>query len=322
VRIVGTDSASPCIGECLVDKFYQVPFGTDPGYVDKILDVCLKESVDVVFPASHEEGLALARSEQVFAKNGITLAISKADVLERSFNKQVAYQALKQHGLPCPEFRVAKSLGEFEAAASELGIDHKKVVMKPVLSRGGRGARILTKESLAAQFLGEKPGFLETSYDEAVRVLSSLNQDDFPELVLMEHLPGKIYSVDFLCKNGKALIVVPKVRVYGNPSQTIVGAVEKNAYIDGQVEKISQLFGFDYTVNIEFGCNAAGVPLPFDFNPRIAASTAFCSAAGANLIYFALKLALGERVPEVEVKDGVVMIRYFKEHYLGGVFDV
>lgn len=322
VKVVGVDSASPCIGQCLADKFYQVPFGTEPGYVERILEICQKEYVDVIFPASHEEGLALARSEHVFAKNGITLAISKADVLERSFNKQVAYQALKQHGLPCPEFRVAKSVSEFEAAASELGIDHKKVVMKPVLSRGGRGARILTKESLANRFLSEKPGFLETSYDEAVRALSSLNPSAFPELVLMEHLPGKIYSVDFLCKSGKALIVVPKVRVFGNPSQTIVGAVEKNAYIEGQVEKISQLFGFDYTVNIEFGCSEAGVPLPFDFNPRLAASTAFCSAAGANLIYYALKLALGEQVPEVKVKDNVVMIRYFKEHYLGGILDV
>jgi carbamoylphosphate synthase large subunit len=64
------------------------------------------------------------------------------------------------------------------------------------------------------------------------------------------------------------------------------------------------------------GCNDDGVPLPFDFNPRIAASTAFCSAAGANLIYYALKMALGEEVPDVNVKDKVMMLRYFKELYL------
>jgi predicted ATP-grasp superfamily ATP-dependent carboligase len=132
----------------------------------------------------------------------------------------------------------------------------------------------------------------------------------------MEYLPGKIYSVDFLAKNGKALIIVPKIRIYGNPSQTIVGAVEKNDYINQQIEKLSQLFGFDYTVNIELACNADGLPLPFDLNPRIAAYTAFCSAAGANLIYYALKLALGEEVPKVEVKDNVIMIRYYKEQYL------
>jgi hypothetical protein len=63
------------------------------------------------------------------------------------------------------------------------------------------------------------------------------------------------------------------------------------------------------------GCTASGLPLPFDFNPRVAASVAFCSAAGANLIYFALKMALGEEIPKIEVKDGVMMFRYFKELY-------
>lgn len=316
IKVVGTDTTTPCIGQCLADKFYQVPLGTQPGYTEKILEICLKESVDVIFPVSHEEALALVKNEQVFKKNGIVLAISKADVLEKTFNKKIAYQTLKSSGLPCPKFRVVNSLSEFEEAAIELGIDRTKIVMKPVISRGGRGARILTKEKITAYLLNEKPGYLETSYDETVRTLSSIDQETFPELILMEYLPGKIYSVDFLSKDGKALIIVPKIRIYGNPSQTIVGAVEKNGYINEMIEKISQLFGFDYNVNVELGCNIDGLPLPFDFNPRIAASTAFCSAAGANLIYYALKMALGEQVPKVEVKDNVIMIRYYKEQYL------
>ena len=316
IKVVGTDTTTPCIGQCLADKFYQVPLGTQPGYTEKILEICLKESVDVIFPVSHEEALALVKNEQVFKKNGIVLAISKADVLEKTFNKKIAYQTLKSSGLPCPQFRVVNSLSEFEEAAIELGIDRTKIVMKPVISRGGRGARILTKEKITAYLLNEKPGYLETSYDETVRTLSNIDQEAFPELILMEYLPGKIYSVDFLSKDGKALIIVPKIRIYGNPSQTIVGAVEKNEYVNGMIEKISQLFGFDYNVNVELGCNIDGLPLPFDFNPRIAASTAFCSAAGANLIYYALKMALGEQVPKVEVKDNVIMIRYYKEQYL------
>lgn len=243
------------------------------------------------------------------------MAIYKAEVLEKTFNKKSAYQALKDNGLPCSDFRVVNNLGEFESAAKELGIDQKPVVMKPALSRGGRGTRILTKENTVKRLLFDKPRYLETSYDQTVRALSDLGEG-FPELLLMEYLPGKIYSVDFLAKNGEALIIVPKIRLVGNASQTLVGEVEKNEYVNEMIMKISQLFGFDYLVNIELGCNAAGVPLPFDFNPRIAASTAFCSAAGANLIYYALKLALGEQVPKVEVKDKVAMIRYFKEEYI------
>ncbi|MEJ5328357.1 MAG: ATP-grasp domain-containing protein, partial [Candidatus Bathyarchaeia archaeon] len=118
-----------------------------------------------------------------------------------------------------------------------------------------------------------------------------------------------------LAKNGKALVIVPKLRVLGNPSQTIIGLVKKDPYIEEMTAKISQAFGFDYTVNIEMARDDTGAPLPFDFNPRIAASTAFCSAAGANLIYYALKMALGEEIPHIAVKDRVMMIRYFKEYY-------
>lgn len=315
LKIIGTDAVVPCIGQYIVDKFYQTPFGNAVGYVERMLEICLRESVDVVFPASHEEALALARRKIEFQKIGTVLAISSASVLELAFNKKTAYQRLKDSGLPCPDFRVVHSINEFEKAAVELGIAKKKIVMKPVLSRGGRGTRILTKSTFATSILNEKPGSLEANYDETLRALSALDAESFPEIILMEYLPGEIYSVDFLAKDGKALVIVPKLRVLGNPSQTIIGMVKKDTYIEEMTAKISQAFGFDYTVNIEMARSENGVPLPFDFNPRIAASTAFCSAAGANLIYYAVKMALGEKIPHVEVRDRMMMIRYFKEYY-------
>ena len=318
VRIVGTDMIVPCSGQYLTDKFYQVPYGTAPEYVERLMDICSRESVDVVFPASHEEALTLVKNCKVFEDIGTVIAVSRPEVLELAFDKKQAYQRLKDEGLPCPDFRTVRNLRQFEDAAAELGIGERKLVMKPVLTRGGRGARILGKQSTVQSLLNQKPGYLDANYDEIVRTLAELDDKHFPELILMEYLPGTTFSVDFLAKNGKALIVVPKVRIVGTPSQTIVGQVRRNPVVEEMIGKISEAFGFDYTINIEMGCNEEGTPLPFDFNPRIAASVAFCTAAGANLIYFALKMALGESVPQVEVKDKVMMFRYFKELYVSG----
>ena len=99
--------------------------------------------------------------------------------------------------------------------------------------------------------LSEKAGYLDANYDEVVQTLAELGDEQFPELVLMEYLPGIIYSVDFLAKNGRALIIVPKVRLVGNASQTIVGVVRRDAVIEESVASISEVFGFDYNVNIE-----------------------------------------------------------------------
>jgi len=316
IKIVGTDMVTPCVGQIFSDKFYKVPSGNSLDYVKTLVDICVKENVNVVFPASHEEAMALMKENETFENIDVKIACSKSDVLETSFNKDKAYQKLKNSGLPYPEYKTIKSIGEFEEAAAMLGIDHKKVVMKPVLTRGGRGARILTKESTVKKLLYEKPGYLEANYNEMLRTLSSLKGSDFPELILMEYLPGTIYSVDFLAKDGKALIIVPKIRMVGNPSQTLVGRVKRDPIVEESIKNISSVFGFDYNINIEMKCNEQGIPLPFDFNPRIAASVAFCSAAGANLIYYAFKMALGEEIPEVTVKDGVMMLRYYEEVYI------
>lgn len=316
LRIVATDASVPCVGQLLADKFYQVPFGTSPGYLERILDICRQESVEVVLPASHEEALVLTKNREAFENIGTCIAASKFEVLETSFNKLLAFQKLKDFGLPCAQFRVVRNIDEFESAAMDLGIESGKVIMKPVLTRGGRGARILTKENLANTLVSQKAGYLEKNYDEVLQSLSQLRTEDFPELILMEYLPGKIYSVGFLAQNGKALIIVPKVRLVGNASQTIIGVVDRNSVVEESVEQISELFGFDYNINIEMGCRDDGTVLPFDFNPRLGASVAFCSAAGANLIYFALKMALGEEVPRVMVKDKVMMMRYFEEIFV------
>ncbi len=316
IRVVATDASVPCVAQHLADVFYQVPLGSSPGYVEHLLDICKREGVQVVFPASHEEALVVAKNRELFEAAGTIIAISKYSVLELACNKKLAYQKLKDAGLPCPEFYGVKTFAEFEDAASKLGIDSRKVVMKTLVSRGGRGTRVLTKEDTVGLLLNEKPGFIEQNYGVVCQMLRGLDDLHFPELILMEYLPGTIVSVDFLSKAGRALIVVPKIRVFGNASQTLVGRVHRNPLIEESIAKISDVFGFDYNVNIEMAYSSDDVAMPFDFNPRIAASVAFCSAAGANLIYFALKMALGEDVPKVEVKDGVMMLRYFKELYV------
>jgi carbamoyl-phosphate synthase large subunit len=104
LKIVATDATVPCVSQHLADRFYQVPFGSFPDYVERLLDICKRESLDVVFPAFHEEALALANNRELFEAAGTAIAVSKFSVLELACNKKFAYQKLKDAGLPCPEF--------------------------------------------------------------------------------------------------------------------------------------------------------------------------------------------------------------------------
>lgn len=317
VEIIGTDMNEYAIGRHLTEKFYKVPAGDDPIYAEVILGICKGEKINVIFPTSHEEALVLSKNRGLFEDLGTTIATSKYEVLELAFDKAKTYSFLKKHNLLCPEFYVVSSIGEFTNSTEKLGFPEKDVVMKPTLTRGGRGARILTNKNAVEDLLYKKPGSLYVNFHEALKVLENIDEQNFPEIILMEYLPGTYYSVDFLAGNGEALIIVPKTRIVGNPSQTLVGQVKKDDFIEENIRKISKAFGFDYNINIEMKCSEKGIPLPYDINPRVAASVDFCAAAGANLLYYALKMAMGEEMPKViNIKDNLMMIRYLKELYV------
>lgn len=313
VRVVGVDMRESAIGSYMVDKFYVVPPGDSPAYVDKMLDISMSEGVDVILPASHEESLALSEHRRVFEDKGIKIAASDYEVLKIAYNKELCYRFLKEKGLPCLEFYFVGTPEEFKEAAANLGYPEKPVVMKPLMGRGGRGTKILTVSHAKDSLLQDKPGSLEADFEV---IFQTLKDGDFPKLLLTEFLPGEYYSVDILAKDGKALIVVPKVRIEGTPSQTLIGVVRRNPEVEKAAIDICEAFDFSYNVNFEMKYSEEGKPLPYDINPRVAASVAFCTAAGANLLYYAVKLALEEEIPRVEIEDGVRMVRYFKELFI------
>jgi carbamoyl-phosphate synthase large subunit len=174
IRVVATDANVPCVAQHLADVFYQVPFGSSPGYLERLLDICKRESVEVVFPASHEEALVLAKNRELFEEVGAKIAVSKYSVLELACNKKLAYQKLKENGLPCPEFYAVQSFAEFETAATKLGIDNRKVVMKTLVSRGGRGTRILTKAILRICSYMRSRVFLSRTMERFARYCGAL----------------------------------------------------------------------------------------------------------------------------------------------------
>jgi carbamoyl-phosphate synthase large subunit len=75
------------------------------------------------------------------------------------------------------------------------------------------------------------------------------------------------------------------------------------------------VFDFSFMQNYEMKLNERGQPLIYDINPRGGASVALCAAAGVNIPYYAVKMAIGETVPRVDIKDRVKMIRFYDEYY-------
>jgi carbamoyl-phosphate synthase large subunit len=316
IRIIGTDANELGAGAELVDDFFVVPMAGEPEFVDQIMTICEENNVDAVIPASDEEVLRLSSEKEKFEKIGTKLVANDQTVVDKAGDKGKFLQFLSDKNLPCAEFRLPSTITEFRSAVHELGYPEHPVVMKPRLARGNRGMRIIQSDiNKGDLLLNKKSGHPYATLDDIVEALNSPELDSFPEIVAMEFLPGEEYSVDILAENGTPVITVPKKRVETAPGLSVIGEVDLNETIIEQVKNISNEFGFDYNINIQLRESRNGHFYPYEINPRIAASIDAARRAGANLLYFGIKLALEENVPDVDITDGLQMIRYYEEYY-------
>ena len=59
IRVIGVDMNIDKTVYSLVDAIYKVPRATDPYYIDRLLEICKKERVDIVMPFMSAELIAL-----------------------------------------------------------------------------------------------------------------------------------------------------------------------------------------------------------------------------------------------------------------------
>lgn len=316
LHIVGVDMEPEGIGLKIADVFFQVPPRKDPAYLDAILDICKREGVDVYYALGEEEALEASKRRQAFERVG-TKAITPGtpEMLAIATNKCCWHDFFMRKQVPHAHFVNVYSADMISAAAFELGYPQRDVVFKPGVSKGGRGARIITSRDLTQEYYAVASGEPKMSLEAFADMLAPLSSGEFLPLLAMEYLPGTYYSVDVLSQGGQAIYAIPKIRIAGSASNTTVGQVDLDPAAIDLAKTACEVFNFSYLQNYEMKLDSCGRPRIYDINPRGGASVALCAAAGANIAYYAFKMAVGEPVPETEVRDRVKMTRFYDEYY-------
>jgi carbamoyl-phosphate synthase large subunit len=310
VRIVGVDMDPEAYGAALVDEFDTVPAGDDESYVPAMQAIVEREGVDVVLPLTTAELQPLAANRDAF---DATVMVSPTEALAVANDKASLYEFLEVEGFPsAPAFRRVHSEEAFVEAVEALGYPEQPVCFKPPVASGMRGFRVLDERTdRLTRLFEEKPERAVTTLAEVRPVLASA--DSFPELVVMEYLPGQEYSVDVLAMGDEVGPVVPRSRERTRAGITFSGTVERNEALIEQASAISRRLGLEYNVNIQFRYDADGTPKVIEINPRVAGTIVMCVGAGANLPHLGLQHALDNEVPPVDVAWGTRMSRYWTE---------
>lgn len=311
IRIVGVDISNDATIKQMVDVMYQVPGVYEENYIDTLLDICKKESVDIFFPFMDEELELVGNRLEEFQKQNVTVSIASTEVIRTTNNKLKFYQFLKENDISVPEFYQINNYDDYEMACRNLGYPLNKVCVKTVYGSGSRGVRILDEHvDMYRLFVEEKPNcmFLRKEIFDSIIA----GQAQIEPMMAMEYLPGAECSVDVLAQNGKILYMV------GRESNNVLASIPQDSVLKEIPEaydicyKVCDLLKIDGNADFDFKYDKDGKPVLMEVNPRLAATMSVIAVGGVNLPYLRIKQMLGEELPKLDVKYGV----RFKRRYL------
>lgn len=314
ITVIGGDMSSDPTNKYLVDKFYQVPAAKDPKYVDAILDICIKEKVDIFIPQMSVELPVLLENIDRFDAHGIKVSMTQNENLKIANNKLKLFDFMKKNEIPVSKYSVIQSIDDFDRAIREVGYPEKPVCVKMTESSGARGVRIIdSTKSRYDIFANEKPDSFFISYEDMKKTLQEV--DDFPELMVMEYLSGDEYDVDLVADKGDILYMAGRRNPVMVMSITQESVLEKNEEAYRIAESVVKKLQLDGNIGIDFKFAEDGSCRLLEINPRIDATVSVFAAGGLNLPYLQIKHLLGEQLPEVHVKYGTRLKRRYSEMF-------
>lgn len=292
IHVVGTDLRSEGVGRLWMDAFYQVTAPEDEGYLETLLAICQKEAVELVIPQTTREIAALAQQKERFEAAGIRVMVSDAQAIQVANNKWELLKLFAKLNRPHPAFHLARSRDELVEYAARLGYPHERVVVKPPISNGTRGFRILREGAWDLErFLNDKPSGVEIALEELLTILG--RGSAWPELLVTEHLPGAEYSVDgFL--GAKVQVAVPRLRQEIRSGISFVNHLEYRADLIEATLAVGKEIGLTHAFGFQFKLDRHGRPKVLECNPRLQGTMVASLFSGVNLIWMGVKEALGE----------------------------
>jgi carbamoyl-phosphate synthase large subunit len=259
------------------------------------------DEVEAACQATHARGVMLAFGGQTainlaaeLSRRGLPIIGSDRRSLDMAENREQFDAALARLGVARPQGKAARSFREARAIARELGFP---VLVRPSFVLGGRAMEIVYNEAQLASYAESAPPILPDApllVDKYVRGLelevdAVFDGDDMLIPGVFEHVErAGVHSGD-------------SISVY--PVQSIDEAMERR--IADVTAAIAAEIGIRGLINIQFVLHG-GVLYIIEANPRASRTVpVIAKATGINLVAAATRIALGEKLRDMEYGVGL-----------------
>lgn len=257
-RVYATDCSelAPAIYEA--DEAILVPRITEPGYLEKILDICREKEITGVFSLIDPELTMLAEHREEFLAVGTTPIISPAEAVAISFDKYRMFEKLTELGIPTG--RCFMDVQEFERAVE------KGEIAYPVFVKPAKGSASININKVTCR--------------EEVELLCRHNED----MMIQEYMDGTEYGVDVYVDmlTGKVTSIFVKEKVKMRAGETDKSVSVKDAKLFGLIKKFVESVGFCGIIDIDI-FKVDGTYYISEVNPRFGGGYPHAYACGVNV---------------------------------------
>lgn len=281
-KVVTTDINPLSPGIYVSDSYYWAPITTDPGYLDRLEEICRLENVSVIIPTIDDELETMGEAKERFASQGVQVIISPPQTARICNDKWETFRFFRERGIPTPQTWLPADL----PSPDKLGYP---MFLKP---RHGRGSvhtfRIRNRREL--EFF--------TGYVKKPIVQEFLEDDE--------------YTLDtFVDSDGEVVAVVPRRRLWIRAGVMDKGRTERREELIELGVRVARELKIVGPANIQVKY-AGSTPMVFEVNPRFSGGIPLTLAAGVDFPLMTLKMASGEKLPARlgDFTDGLVMMSY------------
>ncbi|MDN3015340.1 ATP-grasp domain-containing protein [Paenibacillus sp. BSR1-1] len=278
-------------------------------YIAFCLDFCQWHGIDIFIP--RKENVLISKRLAEFEAIGVkVLVCPDADLMETVDNKAATYQSIAQRvpSFLIPDYYVVNNIAGFKMAYESLKEKGHEVCFKPVTGEGANGFRVIKEEVDSIQQLFQHGIRFRMPYKYACEIFSQ--QESFPDLMVMEYLDGREYSIDCLASQDELYAAIPRMKGDGRVRELVESLELMNLARDFHEE-----YKLPYVFNIQMKYGN-GVPKLLEINPRMSGGMHISCLSGINLPYQAIKILLGETLPPMTPKFGIRASHIEKEMIL------
>ncbi|MBQ3553320.1 MAG: ATP-grasp domain-containing protein [Clostridia bacterium] len=282
-KIVAVDASDSAPALYFADKHYLVPRIASDEYIEKLIEICNQEDIDLIVPTIDTELEKLARfRNEIESKTKAMLLLSDDRVVSVCRNKTNTQRFFEEHGFYVP--------------------------------------RLITKEDIEQKNYSFPLFIKPLDGSSSVNTFKVENDEQLMFFVkyiknpmVQEFMQGEEYSVDVFCDfNCKPITVVPRKRLAVRSGEIAKGEIVKDRRVIDDVLRLIDVLRPIGHITIQCMKTQKGIEY-IEINPRFGGGAPMSIAAGADSCENLYRLLSGEELSYHEdYQERLLFLRFDK----------